>query len=106
MHLLVCRSTIPSARSITAEDLPLRSSRLKRFLDRSLEDYTKLANQPDDDARSGLSPYLHFGHISPHQLFHELMSRENWSIARLSNTADRKTRGLVEREPRRRVVAR
>ncbi len=57
--------------------------RLRRFLDRHLADYAKLANHPDADARSGLSPYLHFGHISPHEVFCELMARENWSPQRL-----------------------
>jgi deoxyribodipyrimidine photo-lyase len=60
------------------------STALARFLDSSLKNYAKLANQPDESARSGLSPYLHFGHISPQQLFYELMLRENWSIERLS----------------------
>ena len=69
------------------------TNRLNGFLDHSLKDYTRLANQPDDDVRSGLSPYLHFGHISPHQLFHELMSRERWSIARLSKRPTGKREG-------------
>ena len=41
--------------------------RLKKFLDRHLAHYSEIANEPDEDARSGLSPYLHFGHISAHQ---------------------------------------
>lgn len=57
--------------------------RLARFLSGSLSRYVDEANEPDADARSGLSPYLHFGHISPHELFHELTSRERWSPARL-----------------------
>jgi deoxyribodipyrimidine photo-lyase len=69
------------------------SKTLHRFRDSSLDNYETLANQPDENARSGLSPYLHFGHISPHQLFHELMSRENWSIDRLSNNPAGKRAG-------------
>ena len=53
--------------------------RLERFLDQHLYDYAAGANHPDEEARSGLSPYLHFGHISPHEMFNELMSREEWS---------------------------
>ena len=34
------------------------SNRLAQFLSLSLENYATLANQPDEDARSGLSPYL------------------------------------------------
>lgn len=53
--------------------------RLAKFLDQHLYGYAAGANDPDKEARSGLSPYLHFGHISPHEMFHELMSREEWS---------------------------
>jgi deoxyribodipyrimidine photo-lyase len=67
--------------------------RLRRFLDRHLADYADHANEPDDDARSGLSPYLHFGHISPHELFHELISRERWTPDRLGKKADGKREG-------------
>ncbi len=38
--------------------------RLQRFLDRHLAQHAEIANEPDGDARSGLSPDLHFGHIS------------------------------------------
>jgi len=75
------------------------SKRLEEFLDRSLADYTRLANQPDDDSRSGLSPYLHFGHISAHNLFHELMSREGWSIDRLSKRSGGKRQGWWNTSP-------
>ena len=53
--------------------------KLAMFLDQSLPQYAAGANDPDADNRSGLSPYLHFGHVSPHELFHELMAREEWS---------------------------
>jgi deoxyribodipyrimidine photo-lyase len=53
--------------------------RLARFLDRHLARYAGVANDPDADARSNLSPYLHFGHIAAHELFREVMSREGWS---------------------------
>lgn len=49
-----------------------------RFLDDDLARYLDSANHPDDNVRSELSPYLHFGHISPHQVFTELMHRERW----------------------------
>ena len=53
--------------------------RLTKFLDRHLPHYAAGANDPDSDNRSGLSPYLHFGHISTHEIFRELMEREEWS---------------------------
>jgi deoxyribodipyrimidine photo-lyase len=67
--------------------------RLRQYLDRHLANYTEAANQPDENARSGLSPYLHFGHISPHELFHELMSRERWSSKRLAKKTGGKREG-------------
>jgi deoxyribodipyrimidine photo-lyase len=40
-------------------------ARLRSFLDRRLYRYHELGNDPSQDHRSGLSPYLHFGQISP-----------------------------------------
>jgi deoxyribodipyrimidine photo-lyase len=39
--------------------------RLRRFLDRHLHNYDRNRNQPQTDDISGMSPYLHFGQISP-----------------------------------------
>jgi deoxyribodipyrimidine photo-lyase len=38
--------------------------RLRQFLKQSLHRYANSSNQPSENATSGLSPYLHFGHIS------------------------------------------
>ena len=38
--------------------------RLKHFLKTNLRRYAKTSNQPSERSTSGLSPYLHFGHIS------------------------------------------
>jgi deoxyribodipyrimidine photo-lyase len=57
---------------------------LRGFLNRPLARYSELRNEPDEDASSGLSPFLHFGHISPHQIFSELMKRERWSDRKLA----------------------
>jgi deoxyribodipyrimidine photo-lyase len=55
---------------------------LKKFLKEGLGRYADCRNHPDDYATSGLSPYLHFGHISVHQVVHELMRHEGWSKER------------------------
>lgn len=65
---------------------------LARFLDERLERYGEGRNQPDEDAASGLSPYLHFGVVSPHQLFAAVAERERWTPARLGTS----TRGAKE----------
>jgi deoxyribodipyrimidine photo-lyase len=44
--------------------------RLERFLAHGLEDYDTDRNRPDRDATSGLSPHLHWGEISPRQVWH------------------------------------
>jgi deoxyribodipyrimidine photo-lyase len=55
---------------------------LREFLDHRLARYAEEANDPGADARSSLSPYLHFGHISVHEAFFELMDREGWTPER------------------------
>jgi deoxyribodipyrimidine photo-lyase len=57
---------------------------LKNFLERKLSLYPENRNHPDEDGTSGLSPYLHFGHLSVHEVFHSLSQREEWSLDCLS----------------------
>ena len=77
---------------------PLRGGReaarrvLQEFLDERLERYVEDRNHPDLDATSGLSPYLHFGHIAAHEVFAALMTREAWHEGKLG----RSTRGARE----------
>ncbi len=59
-------------------------ARLRAFLDEQLHDYDDRRNEPEVDATSRLSPYLHFGHVSVHEVFAELARREQWSPARLA----------------------
>jgi deoxyribodipyrimidine photo-lyase len=56
---------------------------LERFLDRRLRRYVDDRNALVDRATSGLSPYLHFGHISAHQVFAAVAAREDWHPGRL-----------------------
>jgi deoxyribodipyrimidine photo-lyase len=60
---------------------------LTRFLSKQLDHYIDERNDPDADATSGLSPFLHFGHISAHEVFARLMHRENWTADRLAAKA-------------------
>jgi deoxyribodipyrimidine photo-lyase len=69
------------------------TERLTSFLDSSLRDHAQSRNHPDADCTSGLSPYLHFGHISVHQVFTEIMEREDWSVKKLSANASGKRSG-------------
>jgi deoxyribodipyrimidine photo-lyase len=59
----------------------------KTFLAERLADYPLLRNQPEAASTSRLSPYLHFGHISVHELFHDLAKQEGWSPVKLADKA-------------------
>jgi len=66
---------------------------MRRFLDESLADYAERRNRPDDGRSSGLSPYLHFGHISAHEVFLEIVRRERWSADDVTPPADGRRAG-------------
>ncbi|MBL8858331.1 MAG: deoxyribodipyrimidine photolyase [Planctomycetes bacterium] len=58
---------------------------LKRFVDERLASYDSDRNDVDVEATSGLSPYLHFGHVGAHQVFERIASLEQWSLDELSS---------------------
>ena len=60
---------------------------LQQFLENGLCRYGEDRNHPDTDASSGLSPYLHFGHISSHQIFEAVADQEGWTLANLAAKA-------------------
>lgn len=60
------------------------SDQLDSFLNHRFLDYGEHCNEPERDTTSGLSPYLHFGHISVHDIFERLIIRENWRPEKLS----------------------
>ena len=53
--------------------------RLQKFLNYRLNKYSTDRNNPDKPAVSGLSPWLHFGHISSYEIIHNVLSKENWN---------------------------
>ena len=57
---------------------------LRNFLRNRLPAYPEARNEPAQRGTSELSPYLHFGHISVHQIFSEITSQEGWSLDRLA----------------------
>jgi deoxyribodipyrimidine photo-lyase len=52
---------------------------LQSFLERKILSYKTDRNHPDREAESGLSPYLHFGHISSHEIVSSMLEKEGWS---------------------------
>lgn len=58
-------------------------ARLAGFVADSLERYPDDRNHPQRDGTSGLSPYLHFGHVSVHDAWAQLVEREDWNPTRV-----------------------
>ena len=55
---------------------------LDRFVKERLPLYAEGRNEPGHDVTSGLSPYLHFGHVSAHQVLDSLARAEGWRADR------------------------
>ncbi|NIM01560.1 MAG: deoxyribodipyrimidine photolyase [Acidobacteria bacterium] len=66
--------------------------RLRGFLDR-LDRYAEDRNLLDEPITSGLSPYIHFGHVSAHEVCRAVLKREHWTPDRLSDTASGSRQG-------------
>jgi deoxyribodipyrimidine photo-lyase len=66
---------------------------LERFLDERLERYGDGRNHPVEDITSRLSPHLHFGTVSAHQMLAAVAEREGWTPDRLSDRASGKREG-------------
>jgi len=63
------------------------AAQLRQFVADGLPRYGADSNHPDLDATSRLSPYLHFGHISAHEVFAAVMTAERWTTRKLSSAA-------------------
>jgi deoxyribodipyrimidine photo-lyase len=50
------------------------AARLDRFLSRPLADYATARNDPGIEGSSGLSPHLHWGEVSPRQVWHAALA--------------------------------
>lgn len=62
-------------------------TRLRDFVTHRLSRYADHHNQPEQDATSRLSPWLHFGHLSVHEVFQTVMRHEKWSSRKLGTAA-------------------
>jgi deoxyribodipyrimidine photo-lyase len=59
-------------------------ARLAQFLAHGLAKYHEERSQPDSDAASGLSPWLHFGHIGAHRVFADVATQVGWTTRSIS----------------------
>jgi deoxyribodipyrimidine photo-lyase len=56
---------------------------LDAFIADKLVRYGAGHNHPDDDAASGLSPWLHFGHLSAHDVAERVWAHASWDPSRV-----------------------
>ena len=68
-------------------------SRLSAFIERGLASYHQDRSQPDRDAASGLSPWLHFGHIGVHRIFSDIVTHDGWTTRKFAERANGKREG-------------
>jgi len=59
--------------------------KLTRFLKNSLTSYHDKRNDAQAEGTSFLSPYLHFGHISAHEVFWAIMKQAKWAPTQVSS---------------------
>lgn len=83
----VAVADLPVDHSVPAVPIPGGSAaaekRLAHFISKILPTYADSRNEPELDGTSALSPYLHFGHLSTHQVFTEVVRTEKWSVEKL-----------------------
>jgi deoxyribodipyrimidine photo-lyase len=84
--------SVPPVESIAGGSAAARRA-LRDFVRSKLARYADEANRPEAEATSGLSPWLHFGHLSPHEVFAAVTRAEGWSPASLSLRADGRREG-------------
>jgi deoxyribodipyrimidine photo-lyase len=84
-------ATLPIDHSVpavqTAGGAAAARANWRSFLVKKLASYVEGRNQPEAEATSGLAPYLHFGHISAHEIFHSLTRQEGWSPGNVAEKA-------------------
>jgi len=66
---------------------------LSTFMASRYARYDRGRNDVEDSAASGLSPWLHFGHLSTHEVCSAVFSKEHWSI---DHIIERKVTGSKE----------
>jgi len=89
---------LPIDHSVTASPMirggeTAARERMQRFLHDDLDRYGDGRNHPDDDAASGLSPWLHFGQIGSHEILAAIAEQQSWTPDDVAPTASGKREG-------------
>lgn len=91
MHDATSRSMLPVdqrvAPVLVAGGAVAGAQQLDRFVAQGIDRYHEQRRVLEPAASSGLSPYLHFGHVGAHQVFRAIAQREDWSPERVADTA-------------------
>ncbi|MHC5012048.1 MAG: cryptochrome/DNA photolyase family protein [Planctomycetota bacterium] len=66
---------------------------LRLFVRRRLAQYAEARQHPDLELASGLSPYLHWGHVGAHEVFRAVVDAEDWDASRIAEGASGSRRG-------------
>jgi deoxyribodipyrimidine photo-lyase len=72
---------------------------MKNFVAKKLDRYTFDRSEPSLEGTSGLSAYLHFGHISVHQVLAEIAAAEEWSPQQIGKTRSGQREGWWQLSP-------
>lgn len=72
---------------------------LKQFIAGKLDRYEEDRNHPDKAATSGLSPYLHFGHLSPQRIVTAIAEHEDWTVEALGERTRGERNGFWKMSP-------
>jgi len=63
---------------------------LSRFIHQRLGDYSEARNEPEQEGSSCLSAYLHFGYVSPHEVFEKIVTVTKWTPSKLNKPNGKK----------------
>ena len=66
---------------------------LDGFMARRFAHYPARRNQPQLPGTSGFSPFLHFGHLSAHEVFARIARHERWTTDRVATTTSGQRNG-------------
>ena len=95
--------SLPIDHQVAAVPLPGGSlaarRRLGQFLSNHLGRYAEERNQPELEVTSGLSPYLHFGQISPQEIFAALIEQQGWCLGDQSHNCKGQREGWWRMSP-------
>jgi deoxyribodipyrimidine photo-lyase len=69
------------------------SASLREFVRHKLPRYAEERSDPSQDVASGFSPWLHFGHLSAHEVLHAIARSESWTSERVARTTNGRKEG-------------